>query len=413
MNQPSAIDDPAREWLDAREAAARLGVKRQTLYAYASRGLLRSVADPASRERRYARDDIERLKARSGARAGHGAVAAGALRWGEPVLETRIGTLDARGPIYRGIPALTLIEDGASFEDVCTLLWQSPWQALEAPTFGARVGPLRAALGSEPESFDAMILLASSLAIHEPRAEALEVARRRAPALIRRLIAACATARGTTAVTASLEANGVARALLLALGGRPTKVAVSAVERALILAADHELNASTFTARVTASAGANLAACVLAALATLSGPRHGRETARVEAFLAGIERPDRATAAVAQRLDRGESIPGFGHPLYPDGDPRGRAALQIAGSLAPRSTRVRTAQAVADAMNLRAREQPTLDLGLVALAGALGLPDGSALSMFACGRLAGWIAHVFEQREADFLLRPRARYVGS
>src|SRR5690606_32147395 len=118
----------------------------------------------------------------------------------------------------------------------------------------------------------------------EPRGEGIELARARAAPLVRRLVAACGLARGTDAVTASLESEGTARGLLVALGGRTSKACVSAANEALVLVADHELNASTFAARVAASSGASVASSVVAALATLSGPLHGAATARVEAL---------------------------------------------------------------------------------------------------------------------------------
>jgi citrate synthase len=181
---------------------------------------------------------------------------------------------------------------------------------------------------------------------------------------------------------------------------------------ALVLAADHELNPSTFAARVAASAGASLPACMMAALAALSGPLHGAATARVEAFVAEVAKPERGAAAVGERLARGESVPGFGHPVYPEGDPRGARLLEVAQRLGGRSRGVRILVSVVNAMDLVARERPTLDVGLVALSHALGLPRGGALAIFACGRVAGWIAHALEQRAAGFILRPRARYVG-
>src|SRR5207245_5047973 len=94
---------------------------------------------------------------------------------------------------------------------------------------------------------------------------------------------------------------------------------------ALVLIADHELNASTFAVRVVASTGASLVACVIGGLAALGGPRHGGTTEQVEALLDEIERVGDAAAVAEQRLSRGERLPGFGHPLYPDGDPRALA----------------------------------------------------------------------------------------
>ncbi|MDC0676049.1 helix-turn-helix domain-containing protein, partial [Nannocystis radixulma] len=114
--------DEGAEFVSGKEAAALLGVKRETLYAYASRGLVRSEPGGAGRERRYSRDDLERLKARRDARSGHGPVAAGALRWGEPVLESALTAIEAAGPRYRGRPAVELAE-ATSFEAVAELLW--------------------------------------------------------------------------------------------------------------------------------------------------------------------------------------------------------------------------------------------------------------------------------------------------
>jgi citrate synthase len=393
-------------------------VKRETLYAYASRGLLRAAASgKAPRGRVYNREDVDRLRARSQARAGHGPVAASALRWGEPVLETSIGSIDASGPIYRGRSAVELAREGASFEDVASLLWGAPFRPeedLDARRLGVPVAQLRAVLRPHAEPFDGMLVSAGVLAAAEQHAEAsLEVARSRAAALMRRLVAACGLVNGTDAVTASLEAPSTARALLVALGGRTTASSISAMTEALVLAADHELNPSTFAARVAASAGASLPACTMAALATLSGPLHGAATARVEAFVAEVARPERGAAAVGERLSRGESVPGFGHPVYPEGDPRGARLLEVAQRIGGKSRGVRILVSVVNAMELVARERPTIDVGLVAISAALGLPRGAPLAIFACGRVAGWIAHALEQRAAGFILRPRARYVGA
>lgn len=422
MNQPPRIvgqGDEARAWVAAAEAARLLGVKRETLYAYASRGLVRSAPAPGMRERFYHRDDLERLRARSQARAGHAAVAAGALRWGEPVLETRVGAIGGEGPIYRGQSALGLARGGARFEDVCALLWGAPADGPpvapdpDARRLGAPVAHLRGLLRAGAEPFDGMLVAAAALAANEPRPEpSPETARARAPALVRRLIAACGLATGADAVNGSLEADSAARALLVALGGTATPARVGAAQEALVLSADHELNASSFAARIAASAGAGLPACVVAALGALSGPSHGGATASVEELADAIGKPERAAAVVGERLARGESVAGFGHPLYPGGDPRGARLLELAQKVGPKARAARTLVAAADVMHLVSGEHPTLDLGLVALTAALGLPKGAPLAVFACGRLAGWVAHALEQREAGYLLRPRARYVG-
>jgi citrate synthase len=268
-------------------------------------------------------------------------------------------------------------------------------------------------LGTRGAPFDGMIEAAAALMTSDLRTEpTAEIAKERAPVLLRRLIAAAGLPIGVDAVTSSLETEGAARALVLALGGRTTSRAVAAMNEALILCADHELNASTFTCRVTASAGANLSACTLSALATLSGTFHGGVTARVEAMIDEIDRPERTAAWVAGRLDRGEPIPGFGHPLYPNGDPRGGRLLELAERIGPKTRGVRILSTLVSTMDLATREKPTSDVGLVALTSALGLGIGAPLAVFASGRIAGWIAHALEQRSAGYLLRPRARYVG-
>jgi citrate synthase len=308
-----------------------------------------------------------------------------------------------------------LAREGAAFEDVADLLWEGPFPRGPLRTGGglgvshAHVRSLVA--GAEP--FEAMLVTAAALAASEPRHEAsIDVMRRRAPTLVRRLVAACGIPAGADAVAASLEAEDTARALLLALGGRTTATNVAAMNEVLVLAADHELNASTFAARIAASSGASLGACVVAALAALSGPKHGAATARVEAFASEVARPERAAAVVAERLERGESVPGFGHPLYPKGDPRAARLLEVTARFGARAKGVRILDAVVSAMSLAAREKPTIDVPLVSVAHALGLRRGAPLAIFACGRLAGWTAHAIEQRAQGFILRPRARYIG-
>src|SRR5690349_15198038 len=112
-----------KDFLTAREAAELIDVKLATLYAYVSRGLVRSIASEAGRGRLYARQDLEHLRARHDARSGHGPVAAAALRWGEPVLDSAITLINDRGLYYRGQSAVGLARDGVSYEQVAELLW--------------------------------------------------------------------------------------------------------------------------------------------------------------------------------------------------------------------------------------------------------------------------------------------------
>ncbi len=412
--------------MSGREAAAFLGVKRATLYAYASRGMLRSEPGEVGRERRYAREDLERLKARHDARSGHGPVAAAALRWGEPVLPSAITAIDEEGPIYRGIAAIALAER-ASFEAVAELLWASeppgdgpvpalpeaPWSAPGLGISSARLAALLP-IGAHPHSVLGLSIAALAAADPDRVHTGVEGERRRARTLILRLasLVGFGRAEGRAALSQALDAGSVARAMLVSLGARASKPAERAVNRALVVSADHELNASTFALRIAASAGADLYACLSAGLATLSGPLHGGVSDQVEALIAEAGRPEGARATVNDRARRGEPIPGFGHTFYPEGDPRAPPLLAVAEEVGGQRIALRTVLALVEAMREAGRGEPTLDIGLCAVSAALGLPPGSAGALFAIGRSAGWVAQVFEQRELGFLLRPRARYVG-
>jgi len=188
--------------------------------------------------------------------------------------------------------------------------------------------------------------------------------------------------------------------------------AAALLNRALILCADHELNVSSFTARCVASAGATPYAVVVAGLAALGGVRHGGNTARVEAFLAEVDAADDARRVIASRLRRGELVPGFGHQLYPEGDPRGESLLAAVTAAYPDSEASKLAGEAAEAASGLMDERPNVDFALVVLARVLGLPMGGALALFALGRTVGWIGHAIEQYETNRIIRPRARYIG-
>jgi citrate synthase len=393
--------------LTAKEAAEFLGVKPQTLYAYASRGLLRRVG--TGKRRRYLAEDLERLQTRQRARSGHGPVAAAALSFGEPVLDTSITGIDQRGPLYRGQPAVELAARGVGFEAVAELLWSGElpqarpvWRAFDVPA--RELGPARASLEELMLALPALTLAAPTRHSSVREVE-LDLGRQLIQSVAQLLVEP--RARRETSSIAELLAEG-ARA--------PQKDARTALDLALVLLADHELNASSFVARIAASTGAHLLACITAALATLSGPRHGGACARVEALLDEAAILTRPVDVLEKRTRRGDLIPGFGHPLYPDGDPRARPLLERARLLSKRGSahqkRLEPVFALARAME-RQGLPATVDFGLVALTRALDMKPGSAELLFALGRSAGWVAHVLEQRSSEAVLRPRARYLGA
>ena len=376
---------PMSDWLTAAEVMKRLGLKPQTLYAYVSRGRIEARDDPADTRRRlYRAADVGRLVQRKARGRRPAAIAEDAIAYGEPVLASAITTIQRGRLWYRGQDAAVLAET-ARLEDVARLLWACG---------SARFPPVATAVppGTPPERMFSVIAARAArdaaMAGRTRRALYLEAA-----SLLDALVDAIASGPGTGPIHLRL-----ARAWNCEAGG------AEAVRRALVLLADHELNASTFAVRVTASTGASLAACVLAGLSALSGPLHGGMALRVFALIRDVER-DGAERTIAHRLASGGGLPGFGHPLYPEGDPRARALLT---AFAPPAAYRALAEAAQDATG----QAPNIDFALTAMATVLRLPEDAPFQIFAAARCTGWIAHALEQMETGRLIRPRARYVG-
>ena len=144
----------------------------------------------------------------------------------------------------------------------------------------------------------------------------------------------------------------------------------------------------------------------------MGGVKHGGHVELVEAFLREVETYGDARAVISARLRRGERVPGFGHSLYPGGDPRGAELLRATAVAYPDSPAVALSAAVSGGAFELMGERPTVDFGLVTLARVLELPAGGAVALFALGRTVGWIGHAIEQYGSGSLIRPRARYVG-
>jgi citrate synthase len=145
-------------------------------------------------------------------------------------------------------------------------------------------------------------------------------------------------------------------------------------------------------------------------LSALSGDRHGGETARAEGLLRELLEGDDPMGVMAGRLGRGERLPGFGQPLYPEGDPRATAMLAALAQSAPEVHAL--AETAAEAGLRLSGRRRNVDFALAAVAIGLGLPRNAGLGLFVIGRTVGWIAHAIEQYESGILIRPRARYLG-
>jgi citrate synthase len=179
----------------------------------------------------------------------------------------------------------------------------------------------------------------------------------------------------------------------------------------LILCADHELNVSAFAARCIASARATPYEVVIGGLAAFRGLRHGGAAEQIESLFEEAERTRKLREVFGKRIRLTGSLPGFGHPLYPNGDPRALLLMSLAetyGMSAAAESANRLVRAAQPIMN----EYPNLDFGLVTLRRALDLPRESSMALFALGRTVGWIAHAIEQYADNQLIRPRARYIG-
>jgi citrate synthase len=375
------------DWISADQAITALGVRRQTLYAYVSLGRIRVQPDPDEpRRSRYRAADIAALASRKSRGRKAANVAADAIAWGEPVLDSSITAVSEGRLYYRGRDAVVLAET-QTLETVARLLR------------GGHGAALKRAPRNEPPPFATMRLRA--FAALAERAGSDPPARGRA-ALALAVEAASLLDTFADAVAGRGGAGPIHERLGRAWGCAPAGSEV--IRRALVLLADHELNASTFCARVAASTGASLAAACLAGLCALSGPLHGGMAGRVISFAAEARRLG-ASEAVAARLARGDHIPGFGHPLYPDGDPR--AAALLSAFSPPQEL-----ESLARVVHAATGEPANVDFALVAMSRALGLPDDAPFALFAVARCAGWIAHALEQTTTGTLIRPRARYVG-
>jgi citrate synthase len=398
------MNDPG--YLSAKEVAEILGISPATVYAYVSRGLIRSESlGGGTRKRRYHREDVERLKRRQAQRNDPEAITETALHFGAPLLDSQL-TLIADGRLYyRGLDALALAQE-QDLESLARLFWTGDIDAdidFRGPALDEDLR--RSASGLESAQFiEQFLALLPRAAINDLRAFDLHPASViQTGASVLRLLVGVATRQ-------AVIDQGIA-AMLVSAWTSGSAAEARLINMALILCVDHELNVSSFTARCIASAGSTPYAAVIGGLAALQGTRHGGSTERVQAMLREIG-DDNVRVALAKRLRRGESLPGFGHKLYPDGDPRARLLLDSLAAAFPNSETLAFGSAVCAAAKELTGQEVNIDFGLVMLADMLELPDGAALALFAIGRTVGWIGHVLEQYGEDRLIRPRARYTG-
>lgn len=400
--------DPMRtDLLSARDTCEILGISQATLYAYVSRGLLESRPGPDHRSRLYSRQDVERLAQRKQAGRGAARGAAQSLDRGLPVLETQISLIRPDGPYYRGKSAIAAVHDGATLEDIARLLWdcgeQDPFAVELDPQWPATVAAIASDARLPPleRAMSAIPLLA------------LEVRHsfNSAPR-VRHEIAATLLRHNAALLVAQAPFVGPVHRLLAQCWKPDDETFAELVRAALVVCADHELNVSAFAARVVASTGAHLHGTVCSGLAALSGPRHGGATARTHALIADAREASSIRDFIATRWQRGDDLPGFGHALYPNGDPRATEILARLRASYSGTPAMQSLESIITAAEDISGQRPNIDLMLAAICHANDLPATPALVMFAAGRLAGWLAHALEQQAQGRLIRPRASYTG-
>ena len=344
---------------------------------------------------------------------------------------------------YRGYEVADLVR-AASFEDVTHLLWfgELPSTA-ERAAFTARLGEARGLpapvldllrrLPRDCHPLDALRTAVSLAAATDPdvRSNEPDANLRKAFRLMSLVPATVATWQrlrtGREPVAAESNGSHAAHFLTLLEGRAPSPDVARVLDVVLTLHADHEFNASTFAARVAVATVADLHSAIVAAIATLKGPRHGGANEDVLAMLLEIGEPERAEAFVEARIgaraalskrersDPKSRMPGFGHRVYKVDDARARVLRGMAKSMAEATGRGKlfeVAERLYDAMKARTSLPVNVDFFSAVVYDALGIPPDFCTSIFAVGRVAGWCAHAMEQYADNRLIRPRADYVG-
>jgi citrate synthase len=403
-------DGRAARRLSTPEAAARLGVKPATLYAYVSRGLLGRERSPDGRTSTFDPAEIDRLARPGRSRRGRRPAT-------DLVVPSALTAIDQGLPWYRGV-AVTDLAGTRTFEEVAEWLWTGQFpDPHEASSATWRAGGAALEAGRRAQA----ALPGTALPLERIRVIAAALAA--GDELRLELRPAAVTAAGRSLIAGLVDClprpgspSGAGQIAARLWGGLsaadPEPGLVGVLDAALVLLADHELAASTVAARVAASVRADPYAVASAGLATVSGTLHGGASLGIEALLDEIDRPGQAATVVGARLRRGERLRGFGHRLYPDGDPRARFLLTRLRATAAGSPRMEVVDALLEATTRRGLPDPNVDLALAALAHVTTMTRGSGEAIFAIARTAGWIAHALEEYDRNTPIRPRAVYTG-
>ena len=401
--------------LTANQVAQRLGVKPATVYAYVSRGLLHRELSDDGRTSRFDPTEVDELARRGRPRRDARRTGVVDVVLSSVLTEIRDGELRYRGHDVTGLVG------SVGFEDVAELLWtgEAPagrrWTAPVPDVALARA--VTEPLGPSATPADRIRVATAAIASARPLRVDLrpEAVTSHARALIASLVDSLPTVGGrpTPSPAPRRPARLAARLWPRLADAAPTPPRVRALDAALVLLADHELASSTLAARVAASTRSDPYDVVLAGLGAVSGPLHegaGTAAHRMLVHARSGRSPDRA---VGEALTTHGTLPGFGHPLYPDGDPRASCLL----GLLPPMLGTRDADVVEGTLSAAAATSappPNVDYALAALAFGAGMAADAIEAIFALARIAGWIAHALEEyAERPLRFRTRAIYIGA
>ncbi len=385
-------------YLSAKEAANELGVRPATLYAYVSRGLVRSIQGPG-RTRLYDASDIRFLRSRRSGEGAEDQEGQSRSAAAKGVLETKLTLLTDEGHYYRGQSALELAKAG-TLESVATLLWDC-----KSDPF-AQSAPQAAGLVSEHQQpVERAIIALCCWPEQDTAAYTLsqELLKQKGASLIRVAASALLLQPPSTAP--------MHRQIAQAWGIRDER-AIDLIRATLVLCADHELNTSAYAVRCAASTRAPLHAVLISGLGAFMGPRHGTNAERVLSWLKHIHVREDIECVLQERCMNGEYLPGLGHSVYGGPDPRGEFLLDMLMQSGLDHPLIELIPPLLERSHELFGKHMNVDFPLALLVQILNLPKKSAGILFCISRISGWIAQALEQYQLQEQIRPRAAYVG-